>query len=225
MTMLMLQGALWVLAAFLLGYVIGHFLKSLFCREEDDRDVRGINQLVMHHKHGDSSPMAAPVAAASVSAAPVFGDIDPHKPILINPHQPIVIDPYKPIVDPPDKLLYAGNSGQFATEKSETNWLHLLVQQVKNTYQGLNPHAISRLWQGDKGYDCSALQQYKSLTLQPGQSGTLGLIQCAVPHAGFVTVAEDASNISEKTAILFSYSEIVVCHDADGRYHYIQVTE
>lgn len=43
MTMFLVQALIWLLAAFALGFGIGRLLKLLFCREQLDKDVYGMN--------------------------------------------------------------------------------------------------------------------------------------------------------------------------------------
>jgi hypothetical protein len=118
----------------------------------------------------------------------------------------------------------AVSDDELVDSDDETDWLLLVVQRVKEEYQGFNPRVVSKLWDLDSGYDCSALERYESLTLEPAHYDKLGSIHCGVPRAGFVAVGGDVSNIQQGAAILFHYPNIVVCRDADDNHHFIRVS-
>uniref|UniRef100_UPI001B8089ED hypothetical protein n=1 Tax=Thiothrix lacustris TaxID=525917 RepID=UPI001B8089ED len=108
-------------------------------------------------------------------------------------------------------------------DADEKNWLLLLVQQAKAAYRGHNHRAVSHLWRSGNTRDCSTLDDFESLSLQPATYDKLGSSHCGVPRAGFVAVGGDVSNIEQGSAVLFHYCNIVVCRDADDTHHFIRV--
>ncbi|MGB5597452.1 MAG: hypothetical protein WBM66_01955 [Thiothrix litoralis] len=109
------------------------------------------------------------------------------------------------------------------SDADEKNWLLLLVQQAKAVYRGHNHRAVSHLWRSGNTRDCSTLDDFESLSLQPATYDKLGSSHCGVPRAGFVAVGGDVSNIEQGSAVLFHYCNIVVCRDADDTHHFIRV--
>ena len=109
------------------------------------------------------------------------------------------------------------------SDADEKNWLLLLVQQAKAAYRGHNHRAVSHLWRSGNTRDCSTLDDFESLSLQPATYDKLGSSHCGVPRAGFVAVGGDVSNIEQGSAVLFHYCNIVVCRDADDTHHFIRV--
>ncbi|MEZ5451499.1 MAG: hypothetical protein R3E93_01585 [Thiothrix sp.] len=143
------------------------------------------------------------------------------------------IDPHKPIIDPPDHTaalpasdLGAGtDAGKSEEDDDDADWLLALVRRIKYEYQGRNPRAVSKLWDAvSSDYDCSALDEYESLTLHPAQYDKLGTSHCGVPHAGFIAVGGDVSSIEPGCAVLFHYPNVVVCRDHEDNHHFIRVT-
>ncbi|MBU0656183.1 MAG: hypothetical protein KJ914_13765 [Gammaproteobacteria bacterium] len=124
----------------------------------------------------------------------------------------------------------AGGAALIANTVSATDgdeeagdWLLKLVQQAKDAYHGRNPRAVSKLLHTGSDYDCSAIDQYESLTLQPATYDKLGSSHCGVPRAGFVAVGGDVSNVEQGAAVLFHSCNIVVCRDAEDNHYFIRV--
>ncbi|WP_038141806.1 hypothetical protein, partial [Thiothrix lacustris] len=113
MTMFLIQALIWLLIAFFLGYVIGRFLKSLFCGNQDasGKDVTISSHRPIDVPPADAPPVTIPKAAAALGGAAAVGAAaaaaarfkaePPTAPSMdfsgINPH--------KPIIDPPDMTL------------------------------------------------------------------------------------------------------------------------
>ncbi|WP_308873839.1 hypothetical protein [Thiothrix subterranea] len=110
MTMFLLQALLWLLVAFLLGYGIGRFLKSLFCRPAENaaiplyEDVPArVNVPVVATVLGGT---AAAVGAVAAARSKLDTNVDVPDVSWKMPKAPRMdwsgIDPHKPILNPPD---------------------------------------------------------------------------------------------------------------------------
>ena len=144
-----------------------------------------------------------------------FSGIDPHKPILNPPDMDIDL----PDVSPDTHSLTL----DLPDIDGGADWLLLLVRNAKDAFRGHNPRAVTRLWSHSSQHDCSVLDAYDSLTLQPATYDKLGSSHCGAPRAGFVAVGGDVSNIEVGSGVLFHYCNIVVCRDADDNHYFIRV--
>jgi len=111
MTMFLLQALLWLLIAFLLGYGIGRFLKSLFCRPVEDVVIpryettpARVNMPVTATVLGGA---AAAIGAVAAARSKFEANVDVPDASWNVPTAPVMdwsgIDPHKPILNPPDR--------------------------------------------------------------------------------------------------------------------------
>ncbi|UOG93914.1 MAG: hypothetical protein L3K52_09370 [Candidatus Thiothrix sulfatifontis] len=111
MTMFLLQALLWLLIAFLLGYGIGRFLKSLFCRPVEDAAIpryettpARVNMPVTATVLGGT---AAAIGAVAAARSKFEAKVDVPDTSWNAPTAPVMdwsgIDPHKPILNPPDR--------------------------------------------------------------------------------------------------------------------------
>lgn len=248
----LLQALLWLVAAFLLGFAISRFLKSLFCRDNPTQEI---------YSGGMTAPpvdTAIPRTSVAAKTATVLGgaaaagavpaarhktttDLPDVDVAVKAPAVPTLdfnnIDPHKPIIDPPD-IDWISNIDphkpiidppDLQADMPDTldmtgDWLHDLVTRTRAAYHGKHLRMVSRLWDANAGYDCSSLgEEYEALDLTASQYDRMGVFHCGVTRDGFVSVGGDVATLAVGEAVLFHYPNIVVCRHADEEYRFIRI--